>query len=45
MSNKGYRFAGDVEIKSINLVLSDGRSLDISDMILEVNIYQNMFEH
>lgn len=45
MSNKGYRFAGDVEIKSINLVLSGGRSLDISDMILEVNIYQNMFEH
>lgn len=41
----GYRFPGDVEIISATIVSSRGEVFDIRDMVLEINIYQSIFDH
>jgi len=42
---KGYRFAGDIEIKGIVLIDTNGTSIDMSSVVLEVNIFQDLFQH
>lgn len=41
----GYRFAGDVEVKSLILVSQGGEAVDISKIALEVNVFQSLTEH
>lgn len=41
----GYRFAGDLEIRSMLFVTSTGQTLDVSSLIIELNIYQDINEH
>ena len=43
--NKGYRHPGDVEIESTLLITENGQTVDLSAVIQEINVYQNMFEH
>ena len=42
---KGYRFAGDIEIKNILFVGSSGEFRDIGKIVLEVNVFQSLGEH
>jgi hypothetical protein len=44
-SISGYRNPGDVKVHDIQLVTQFGQVIDITPIILETNIYQNMFEH
>lgn len=44
-SIKGYRFAGDIEIKNISLISQLGQVIDISAITVEVSIFQDIFEH
>jgi len=41
----GYRFAGDIEIRSLLFVTSDSQAIDVSSLIVELNIYQSISEH
>ena len=43
--NKGYRFAGDVEVNAVTIVSASGQSFNIKDMVLEINIYQSIMSH
>lgn len=42
---KGYRFAGDIEVKDLMLISQIGEIVDISKIALEVNIFQSISEH
>jgi hypothetical protein len=42
---KGYRFAGDIEVKNILFVGSNGEFRDIGKIVLEVNVFQSLDEH
>ena len=42
---KGYRFAGDIEVKDVLLVSQIGEIVDISKITLEINIFQSISEH
>jgi formylmethanofuran dehydrogenase subunit C len=42
---KGYRFAGDIEVKNILLVGANGEFRDIGKIVLEVNVFQSLGEH
>ncbi|MEK9699124.1 MAG: hypothetical protein VW270_25325, partial [Candidatus Poseidoniales archaeon] len=42
---KGYRFAGDIEIKNILFVGANGEFRDIGKIVLEVNVFQSLDEH
>lgn len=42
---KGYRFAGDIEVKNCLLISSAGEVTDIGKITLEVNVFQSLFEH
>lgn len=41
---KGYRGAGDIEIQKIVLVTPRGTSFDIGPMVLEFNVFQDLFQ-
>jgi len=43
--SKGYRQPGDIEFKNAILLTTAGQVIDVSTMIAEINIYQNLFEH
>ena len=45
MASEGYKHAGDVEVESATLVLSNKQVVDISELVSEVNIYQDLFNH
>ena len=40
-----YRFPGDVEVGEVTLIGSSGQGIDIKRMVLEINIFQNIFDH
>jgi len=42
---KGYRFAGDIEVKGIVLISQTGEVVDIGKIVLEVNIFQSLNKH
>ena len=42
---KGYRFAGDIEVKNILLIGANGEFRDIGKIVLEVNVFQSLDEH
>ena len=42
---KGYRFSGDIDVKFVKLLSSDGELSDISTITVEVNVFQDLFEH
>jgi hypothetical protein len=42
---KGYRAAGDIEIQRIVLVTPRGTSFDIGPMVIEFNVFQDLFQH
>lgn len=41
----GYRYSGDIDVKFIKLISQSGEVIDIDKIVLEVNIFQNIFEH
>jgi len=41
----GYRFPGDVEIGAVTLAGAGGEVFNIQSMVLEINIYQSIFDH
>ena len=41
----GYRFAGDIEIGKYVLLTTNGESIDITSVVTETNIFQNLFTH
>lgn len=41
----GYRFAGDIEIENFVLISTDGRSIDITSIVTETSIFQDIFSH
>ena len=45
MASEGYKHAGDVEVESATLILSNKQVVDISELVTEVNIYQDLFNH
>lgn len=45
MASDGYRHAGDVEVESATLILSNQQVIDISELVAETNIYQDLFNH
>lgn len=45
ISVKGYRHAGDIDIKSLAIITQNGEVIDITTMTPEVNIYQDINEH
>jgi hypothetical protein len=42
---KGYRNPGDIEIKTLKFVSIAGQIIDIGPIVVEMNIFQNLFEH
>jgi len=44
MAVEGYRQAGDIELNTIALVGRSGQIFDLSELMLEMNIYQNLYE-
>jgi len=44
MSIEGYRNAGDVEINHLTLISRSGQSFDITELMVEVNIYQGIYD-
>jgi len=44
-TDRGYRNPGDVEIRTMTLVTSQGQSIDIGSLVIEFNIYQDLFSH
>src|SRR6056300_1861301 len=42
---QGYRFNGDVDVKTILYVSQAGQVDDITNLVLETNIYQDLFKH
>jgi hypothetical protein len=42
---QGYRFAGDIDVKNVSLVFSDGSLIDLGSITLEINIFQDLFKH
>ena len=42
---KGYRNPGDIEIKTLKFVSVAGQIIDIGPIVVEMNIFQNLFEH
>ena len=45
MSFEGYRHAGDIQFESITLLLSDGTSINIENLVKEISIFQDLFGH
>jgi|LWDU01.1.fsa_nt_gi hypothetical protein len=45
MAVQGYRFAGDVEIKTLSIITKQLRKIDIKSLYLEINIYHDIYEH
>ena len=45
MSKVGYRFAGDIEIEKYFLITARGESIDITSIVTETNIFQDIFSH
>lgn len=45
MASEGYKHAGDIEVESATLILTDGTTVDISALVREANIYQDLFKH
>jgi hypothetical protein len=43
--DQGFRKPGDVEIESAVIVTSSGELLDISQITMELNVYQSIFDH
>lgn len=41
---EGYRQAGDVELNSVTLMSRSGQTFDLSELMLEINIYQDLYE-
>lgn len=44
-SKVGYRFAGDIEIEKFDIISSKGNVTDITSLVTEISIYQNLFSH
>jgi hypothetical protein len=44
-SKKGYRFAGDIEIKSLSYVTQAGQVIDIGPITKEISIFEDIFQH
>jgi hypothetical protein len=41
----GYRFAGDIEVDKVILVSQKGETIDLAPITVEINVYQDLFEH
>ena len=44
MASKGYRHAGDIDIKIINLISSSGQLIDISELVVQMDMFQALDE-
>ena len=44
MATTGYRQAGDIELAQLTLISRSGQMFDISELMLEVNVYQNLYD-
>lgn len=42
---EGYRFAGDIDVKGISLIDTQGNITELGSTTLEVNIFQDLFKH
>lgn len=42
---KGYRYAGDIEVKFIKFISQTGEMTEIAPIVSEVNVFQNLFQH
>jgi len=45
MASEGYKHAGDIEVESATLVMSNKQVIDITNLVGETNIYQDLFNH
>jgi hypothetical protein len=45
MGTRGYRFAGDVELKELSIITKMNRKIDIKGLYLEINMYHDIYEH
>lgn len=43
--NKGYKHAGDVDIRSFKLVSAGGQIIDIENITVDFSVYQSIFDH
>lgn len=44
MANEGYRNAGDIELKQLTLITRSGQMFDITELMLEMSIFQNLYD-
>ena len=44
MSRTGYRHAGDIEIATINLITAGNQLIDVSELVVQLDIYQSIAE-
>lgn len=44
MATEGYRQAGDIELASLMMISRSGQMFDITELMLETNIYQNLYD-
>jgi len=43
MAGRGIQFAGDYNIKEIKLFTSSGNVIDLSAVVMAINIYEDIF--
>jgi len=43
MAVEGYRQAGDIELNNLTLMARSGQQFDLTELMLEVNIYQDLY--
>ena len=44
MASNGYRHAGDIDIKIVNLISASGQLIDISELVVQMDIFQALDE-
>ena len=43
MAGRGIQYAGDYDIKEIKLFASSGNVIDLSEVVIAINIYEDIF--
>jgi len=44
-SIKGYKHAGDVDVRTFKLITATGQVIDLQSVTVEFSVYQSLFEH
>ena len=41
----GIKYAGEVELQKLVLISSSGTAIDLTELVININIYESVFSH